>query len=243
MIKVILCDTYEEMSEEGAKVIAAQLTAKPNSILGLATGSTPVGMYKCLQKMNKAGEISFKDVTSYNLDEYYPLAPTHDQSYRYFMNYNLFDHVDIDKNRTHVPNGLAKDPAEEGKAYDAAVAAEGGIDIQVLGLGQNGHIGFNEPEKELYAGTHLTDLTDNTIEANARFFASKDDVPTQAITMGLATIMQAQKILVLASGVNKHAVVKKMVSDDRITTEIPCTILKAHKDVVLICDKAAYYGE
>ncbi len=242
MIKVIVCDNYEQMSAEGAKVIAEQLTAKPNSILGLATGSTPVGMYQCLQQMNKAGEISFKDVTSYNLDEYYPLAPTHDQSYRYFMNFNLFDHVDIDKSRTHVPNGLAKDPAEEGKAYDAAVAAAGGIDLQVLGLGQNGHIGFNEPEEELYAGTHLTDLTDNTIEANARFFASKEDVPTQAITMGLATIMQAKKILVLASGANKHDVVSKMVSDDRITTKVPCTILKAHKDVILICDKAAYNG-
>ena len=242
MLKVIVCDSYEEMSKEGAKVIADQLKAKPDSILGLATGSTPVGMYKCLQEMNKAGEISFKDVTSYNLDEYYPLAPTHDQSYRYFMNTNLFDHVDIDKERTHVPNGLAKDPAAEGKAYDEAVAAAGGIDVQVLGVGQNGHIGFNEPEAELYAGTHLTDLTDNTIEANARFFASKADVPTQAITMGLATIMQAKKILVLASGANKHAVVKKMVDDDRITTEIPCTILKAHKDVILICDKAAYNG-
>lgn len=242
MLKLIVCKNYEEMSEQGAKIIAEQLKSKPNSILGLATGSTPVGMYQCLQKMNKAGEISFKDVTSYNLDEYYPLAPTHDQSYRYFMNHNLFDHVDIDKSRTHVPNGLAKNPAEEGKAYDAAVAAEGGIDLQVLGLGQNGHIGFNEPEDELYAGTHLTDLTDNTIEANARFFASKDDVPTQAITMGLATIMQAKKILVLASGANKHAVVSKMVSDDRITTRVPCTVLKAHKDVILICDEAAYNG-
>lgn len=242
MLKVIVCDNYEQMSEEGAKIIAEQLKAKADSVLGLATGSTPVGMYQCLQKMNKAGEISFKDVTSYNLDEYYPLAPTHDQSYRYFMNVNLFDHVDIDKAKTHVPNGLAKDPAEEGKAYDAAVVEAGGIDIQVLGVGQNGHIGFNEPEDELYAGTHLTNLTDNTIEANARFFASKEDVPTQAITMGLATIMQAKKILVLASGANKHAVVKKMVEDDRITTQIPCTVLKAHKDVVLICDKAAYNG-
>lgn len=242
MLKVIVCDNYEEMSAEGAKVIAEQLKSKPDSILGLATGSTPVGMYKCLQAMNKAGEISFKDVTSYNLDEYYPLAPTHDQSYRYFMNTNLFDHVDIDKSRTHVPNGLAKDPAAEGRAYDEAVAAAGGIDVQVLGLGQNGHIGFNEPEDELYAGTHLTDLTDNTIEANARFFASKADVPTQAITMGLATIMQAKKILVLASGASKHAVVKKMVEDDRITTQVPCTVLKAHKDVILICDKAAYNG-
>lgn len=242
MLKVIVCDNYEQMSAEGAKVIAEQLKAKPDSVLGLATGSTPVGMYQCLQKMNKDGEISFKDVTSYNLDEYYPLAPTHDQSYRYFMNVNLFDHVDIDKSRTHVPNGLAKNPAEEGKAYDAAVAAAGGIDVQVLGVGQNGHIGFNEPEAELYASTHLTNLTDNTIEANARFFASKEDVPTQAITMGLATIMQAKKILVLASGANKHAVVKKMVEDDRITTEIPCTVLKAHKDVILICDKAAYNG-
>lgn len=240
-MKIIVCENYDEMSKEGAKIIAALLKEKPECVLGLATGSTPVGMYKELAKMNKAGEISFKDATSYNLDEYYPLAPDHDQSYRYFMNQNLFNHVDIDIAKTHVPDGLAEDPAAMGAAYDAAIEAAGGIDLQVLGLGPNGHIAFNEPEENLYVGTHLTGLTDSTIEANSRFFASKDDVPTQAVTMGIGTIMKAKKIIVLASGKAKHYVMEKMM-DDRITTQVPGTILKCHPDVVLICDKAAMNG-
>lgn len=240
-MKIIVCENYDEMSKEGAKIIAALLKEKPDCILGLATGSTPVGMYKELAEMNKAGEITFKNVTSYNLDEYYPLAPDHDQSYRYFMNKNLFNNVDIDIAKTHVPDGLAEDPAAMGAAYDAEIEAAGGIDLQVLGLGPNGHIAFNEPEDELYVGTHLTGLTDSTIEANSRFFASKADVPTQAVTMGIGTIMKAKKIVVLASGKAKHAVIEKMM-DGRITTQVPGTILKCHPDVVLICDKAAMEG-
>jgi len=240
-MKIIVCENYDEMSATGAEIIAGLLKSKPDCILGLATGSTPVGMYLKLREMNDEGKISFKDVTTYNLDEYYPLAPEHDQSYRYFMNVNLFDHVDIDKSKTHVPNGLAKDPDAEGVAYDAEVEAAGGIDLQVLGIGQNGHIGFNEPEEELYVATHLTGLTENTIEANSRFFASKEEVPTKAITMGLGTIMKAKKILVLANGKSKHAVISKML-DGRITTMVPVTLLKAHPDVVLICDKAALNG-
>lgn len=240
-MKFIVCKDYDEMSRKGAEIIAALLKSKPDCVLGLATGSTPVGMYKDLAEMNKNGEITFKDVTSYNLDEYYPLAPDHDQSYRYFMNHNLFDHVDIDKAKTHVPDGLAKDPAEMGKAYDAAIDAAGGIDLQVLGLGPNGHIAFNEPEEELHYGTHLTGLTESTIEANSRFFASKADVPTQAVTMGIGSIMKARKIIVLASGKNKNYVIKKML-DDRITTMVPATLLKVHPDVTVICDEAAYNG-
>ncbi len=240
-MKIIVCENYEEMSKAGAEIIAETVKNNPSCVLGLATGSTPVGMYKCLAEKNKAGEITFKDVTSYNLDEYYPLAPDHDQSYRYFMNTNLFDHIDIDKSKTHVPDGLAADPAAMGKAYDEAIIAAGGIDLQVLGLGPNGHIAFNEPEDELYAGTHLTGLTDSTIEANSRFFASKADVPTQAVTMGIGSIMKARKIIVLASGKGKHSVIKKM-QDDRITTQVPATLLKAHPDVVIICDKDAYNG-
>ena len=240
-MKIIVCENYDEMSKAGAAIIADLLNSKPKCVLGLATGSTPVGMYEELRRMNKAGEITFKDVTTYNLDEYYPLAPDHDQSYRYFMNHNLFDHVDIDKSRTHVPNGLAKDPAAEGAAYDKAVEDAGHVDIPVLGVGQNGHIGFHEPEENLYVGTHLTSLTDKTIEANSRFFASKADVPTKAITMGMGTIMKARKILVLASGKNKHFVVSQMMND-RITTRVPSTLLKTHPDVVLICDKAAFEG-
>jgi glucosamine-6-phosphate deaminase len=240
-MKIVVCENYEEMSKVGANIIADLLKTKPDCILGLATGSTPVGMYKELTKMNKAGEITFKDVTSFNLDEYYPLAPTHDQSYRYFMNTNLFDNVDIDKANTNVPDGLAEDPAAMGEAYDAAIEAAGGIDLQVLGLGPNGHIAFNEPEEELYAGTHLTGLTESTIKANSRFFESIDDVPTQAVTMGIGSIMKAKKIIVLASGKGKHAVIEKIMSG-RITTMCPGTLLLAHADVTLIVDKDAYEG-
>ncbi len=240
-MNLIVCENYEEMSREGAKTIAALLKEKPKCVLGLATGGTPVGMYRDLAEMNRAGEISFREVTSYNLDEYYPLAPTHEQSYRYFMNKNLFDLVDIDPARTHVPDGLAADPAAMGRDYDAAIEAAGGIDLQVLGLGPNGHIAFNEPEEELYAGTHLTSLTRSTIEANARFFEKIEDVPTQAVTMGMGSILKARKILTLASGKGKHAVIERLLSG-RITTACPATLLLTHPAVTVIVDRDAYEG-
>ena len=240
-MKIIVCENYAEISARAAELIAELVKAKPNCVLGLATGSTPVGMYKELISKNEAGEISFKDVTTYNLDEYYPIEPTHEQSYRYFMNVNLFDHIDIDKTKTFVPNGLTENPEEEGAAYDAAIEAAGGVDLQVLGIGQNGHIAFNEPDDALIAGTHITALTDDTIEANSRFFASKEDVPTRAFTMGIGSIMKAKKIILLANGANKHAAIAQML-DDKITTQCPATILKAHPDVYLFCDKAAYEG-
>lgn len=240
-MKIIVCENYAEMSARAAELIADLVKAKPDCVLGLATGSTPVGMYKELIAKNTAGEISFKDVTTYNLDEYYPIEPTHEQSYRYFMNVNLFDHIDINKEKTFVPNGLTKNPEEEGAAYDAAIEAAGGVDLQVLGIGQNGHIAFNEPDDALIAGTHITSLTDDTIDANSRFFASRDEVPTQAFTMGIGSIMKAKKIILLANGANKHAAIAQML-DDKITTQCPATILKAHADVYLFCDKAAYEG-
>lgn len=240
-MKIIVCENYAEMSARAAELIADLVKAKPDCVLGLATGSTPVGMYKELIAKNEAGEISFKDVTTYNLDEYYPIEPTHEQSYRYFMNVNLFDHIDINKEKTFVPNGLTKNPEEEGAAYDAAIEAAGGVDLQVLGIGQNGHIAFNEPDDALIAGTHITSLTDDTIDANSRFFASRDEVPTQAFTMGIGSIMKAKKIILLANGANKHAAIAQML-DDKITTQCPATILKAHADVYLFCDKAAYEG-
>ena len=240
-MKIIVCENYAEISARAAELIADLVKAKPDCVLGLATGSTPVGMYKELIAKNTAGEISFKDVTTYNLDEYYPIEPTHEQSYRYFMNVNLFDHIDIDKTKTFVPNGLTENPEEEGAAYDAAIEAAGGVDLQVLGIGQNGHIAFNEPDDALIAGTHITSLTDDTIEANSRFFASKADVPTRAFTMGIGSIMKAKKIILLANGANKHAAIAQML-DDKITTQCPATILKAHADVYLFCDKAAYEG-
>ncbi len=240
-MRLIVCENYEEVSKEAAKLFAAQVYMKPNSILGLATGSTPVGMYKILAEMNKNGEISFKDCKSFNLDEYYPLAPDHDQSYRYFMNTNFFDHIDIDKANTRVPDGLAKDPNEAGKAYDAAIDAAGGVDIQILGIGQNGHIAFNEPDEKLVCGTHLTSLTESTINANARFFEKKEDVPTQAVTMGMASIMKAKTILLLATGKAKNQALTELL-DDKITTANPATLLKVHPNVIVICDKDALNG-
>ena len=240
-MRVIVCENYEEMSKAGARIFAAQMTLKPDSILGLATGSTPVGLYKELIRMNKAGEIDFAPIVSFNLDEYYPISPDNNQSYRYFMNENLFNHVNIDKARTHVPNGMAEDAEAECKAYDAAILAAGGIDVQLLGIGVNGHIAFNEPDGELICGTHITGLTESTIEANSRFFASREEVPTRAMTMGMASILGAKKIVLLANGKGKHEAVQKLL-DNTITTMCPATLLKVHPDVTLICDRAAYEG-
>lgn len=241
-MRIILCKNYEEISKEAAKLVGGLLALKPDCVLGLATGSTPVGMYENLAEMNKNGEIDFSKVTSYNLDEYYPISPDNDQSYRYFMNVNLFDKVNIDKKNTYVPNGETKNPEEECKNYDALVDSLGGADIQILGIGQNGHIGFNEPDEYLDVNTHVTGLTESTIKANSRFFEKIEDVPTQAITMGIGSILKAKKIILLASGKNKHDAVKQLL-DSKITTSNPATMLKLHSDVVLICDNEAYYGE
>ena len=241
-MKVIVCKNYEEVSKESAKIVAEVLKNKKNAVLGLATGSTPEGMYAELVKMNQAGEIDFKDVTSVNLDEYYPISPDNEQSYRYFMNKNLFDHVNIDKEKTHVPNGAAKDANEEAKRYEAYVESLGGADIQVLGIGRNGHIAFNEPDEELVAATHVTSLTEDTIDANARFFESPKDVPTHALTMGMGTILSAKKIIIIATGANKREAVKTMLKGT-ITTKCPASFLNLHKDVVLVLDEAAYGEE
>ena len=237
-MKVIICKDYAEMSEKGAAFIAAELKQKPNLVLGLATGSTPVGMYAKLAEKYRAGEISFKSVTTVNLDEYYPIEPTNDQSYRYFMNKNLFDHIDIDKANTHVPCGTAKDPAAEGARYEKLIDSLGGIDVQVLGIGQNGHIGFNEPDAALVMDTHVTDLTESTIKANARFFASENDVPRRALTMGMGSIFKAKKVLLLISGKEKKAAVKALLSR-ALTTASPATLLNLHPDVTLFCTEDA----
>lgn len=237
-MKIILCENYDEMSQKAAEIVKEQVNSKPNCILGLATGSTPVGMYSCLSEMNKKGEVDFSKVTSFNLDEYYPLSPENDQSYRYFMNKNLFSKINIDIAKTHVPDGLAKNPEKSCKEYDESIEKAGGIDIQVLGIGQNGHIAFNEPSDELIEGTHLTGLTESTIKANSRFFEKEEDVPTQAVTMGIASIMRAKKIIILANGAAKRDVVNKLIHGG-ITTNIPASILKVHPDVTLLCDREA----
>ena len=202
-MRVILCDNYEELSSQAAKLVASQLILKPDSTLGLATGSTPIGLYENLVKMNNSRDIDFSQVTTFNLDEYYPIKKDNEQSYYYFMNEHLFSKININMERTHIPNGETEDPEAECKAYERMIADNGGIDLQILGIGQNGHIGFNEPGGYLNSYTHLTGLTENTIEANSRFFDSVDEIPTKALTMGISTILKSRKIILLASGASK----------------------------------------
>ncbi len=232
-MKYIVVNTYDELSNKAADLIAAQILVKPNCVLGLATGSSPVGTYKRLIEDNKAGKIDFSTVTSVNLDEYVGLDGSNDQSYRYFMNDNLFNHVNIDKAKTFVPNGCAADLAAEGEAYDAMIKELGGIDLQLLGIGLDGHIGFNEPDAYFTGPTHEVKLDESTIEANARFFASKDEVPTTAITMGMLSIMQAKKVLLVANGAAKKAIVEKAFFGP-IDPQVPASILQLHPDVTVI---------
>ena len=209
----IVVDSYKELSRKAAQIIASVVTLKPDCVLGLATGSSPVGTYDRLVEMYENGELDFSRVTSVNLDEYVSLDGTNDQSYRYFMNKNLFDRVNIDKNRTFVPNGLAADPAAEGEAYDNHIKELGGIDIQLLGIGLDGHIGFNEPDSFFTKETHLVKLHESTIEANSRFFASRDEVPTTAITMGMSSIMQARRVLLIANGAKKKEIMENYLNN------------------------------
>ena len=238
-MKIKICENYEQMSREAANVFSEELKRNPECVLGLATGDTPIGMYHCLVDDYKAGKIDFSKATSVNLDEYYPITPDNDQSYRYFMNKYLFDRVNINKDKTFVPDGTAKDLDAFCEAYDKMIDELGGIDVQVLGIGRNGHVGFNEPGDELVAATHLTALTPSTIEANSRFFASEEDVPKHAITMGMQPIFKARKIVVIANGKGKAAAIKEMLGG-KITTKCPATLLCLHPDVTLICDKEAY---
>lgn len=237
-MKLVIAKDYEEMSKLAAEEMAKTVEENPSAVLGLATGGTPVGMYKELIKMNKEGKIDFSKITSVNLDEYVGLDGDHDQSYRYFMNTNLFNHINIDKSKTFVPNGKAEDVEKECKEYDERIEKLGGIDVQLLGIGNNGHVGFNEPADELSLGTHLTGLTESTIEANARFFEKKEDVPTQAITMGLGGIMKAKKIILIASGAGKAEIIEKLIKG-KITTQVPASMLQMHNNVVVIVDEAA----
>lgn len=240
-MKVIVCNNYDELSMEAAKIMATTIKEKPDGVLGLATGSTPIGMYDNLIEMYKKGELDFKDIKTFNLDEYYPLSADNDQSYHYFMNKQLFSGINVKEENIHILDGLSKDPEKECADFEKLIDEAGGIDIQVLGIGQNGHIGFNEPDDKLYANTHLTDLTENTIKANSRFFEKESDVPTKALTMGMGTILKAKKIIILANGKAKHKVVSELVQP-MITTNNPATFLNAHADVTLICDKEAFEG-
>lgn len=237
-MRIYLEADYAAMSRRAANLIAAEVIRRPNCVLGLATGSTPIGTYENLIARNRAGDLSFREVRTVNLDEYKGLAPTHDQSYRYFMQTNLFDHVDILPENTNVPDGLATDADAECARYDALVASLGYADLQLLGLGRNGHIGFNEPCDEFVVPTHVVDLTESTTEANARFFASRDEVPRQALTMGIGVIMGAKKIVMVASGADKADAVYGMVKGP-VNPQLPASILQLHPDVTLVADKAA----
>mgnify|MGYP001851088243 CR=1 FL=1 len=240
-MRIIVCPDYNAMSRQAANVIAAQVIMKPDCVLGLATGSTPVGAYQQLAKWQQQGDVTFKDVRTVNLDEYRGLPGTHDQSYRYFMNTNLFDHIDIDKANTYVPNGMAEDVDAECAAYDERIQEFSGIDLQLLGIGHDGHIGFNEPADHFSCGTNCVELTDMTIDANARFFANRDDVPRQALTMGMQAIMQAKAVLMVVSGADKAEIIRKSFCGP-ITPEVPASILQLHPNVTLVGDEAALAG-
>ncbi len=237
-MEFIISETYEEMSREAADVVEAVMDEIPSCVLGLATGSTPIGMYACLVKDVEAGKLSFADVTTFNLDEYVGLPGTHDQSYRYFMDENLFDAVDIDKARTNLPDGCAADLEAMCAAYEEAIEAAGGIDIQVLGLGHNGHIGFNEPADDFPVCTHPVDLTESTINANSRLFNSADEVPRQAVTMGIGTIMKARKVIVVANGAGKADIVKRAFTGP-VVPQVPASVLQLHPDVTVVLDAEA----
>ena len=218
--------------------MSAQIIMKPNAVLGLATGSTPVGLYKQLIEWYNKGDLDFSQITSVNLDEYKGLSGDNDQSYRYFMNTNLFDHVNIDKNKTYVPNGLEEDSDKACADYNEIIRSVGGIDIQLLGIGGNGHIGFNEPGEAFEKETHCVDLTESTIKANARFFESMDEVPKQAYTMGIKNIMQARKVLLIVSGEGKAEILDKVLYGP-VTPQVPASILQLHNDLTVVADEAA----
>ena len=231
----IIIDTPEKIAELAAQRYVELLNKKPNAVLGYATGSTPLGLYAQLAKLNKEGKLSFKNATTFNLDEYAGLDGTHEQSYRYFMNKNLFYNIDIPIENTHVPSGT--DTAHAGD-YDKAIAAAGGVDLQLLGIGHDGHIGFNEPGTPFGSITHVVDLTPMTRQANARFFNSIDEVPTQAVSMGMKTIMNARQILFIALGKDKAEIIKKMIDGD-VTPEVPASILQLHPNCEVFLDHDA----
>lgn len=235
---LVIVDTYEDMSRVAAEQIEAVIADDPSCVLGLATGSTPIGLYADLVADCAAGKVSFADVTTFNLDEYRGLAHDHDQSYHYFMADNLFNHVDIDPTRTHVPDGFDPDADAACAAYEEAIEAAGGIAIQLLGLGHNGHIGFNEPADSFPVTTHCVELTESTIQANSRLFDSADDVPRQAYTMGIGTIMKARKVLMVVSGADKADIVDAVVNGP-VTPEVPASVLQLHPNVTIIVDSEA----
>ena len=237
-MRIYKAKDYVDMSRKAANIVSAQVIMKPNCVLGLATGSTPIGLYKQLVEWYNKGDLDFSEVMTVNLDEYKGLSRDNDQSYYYFMHQNLLDHVNIPAENTHLPNGMEPDSQKECQEYTNLIQSLGGVDLQLLGIGHNGHIGFNEPGEAFDKQVHCVNLTQSTIEANKRFFASADDVPKQAYTMGIKTIMQAKKILIVASGEDKAEIVRDAFFGP-ITPKVPASVLQLHNDVTLVADEAA----
>jgi len=237
-MKILIKKTYDELSKEAAEIIKKEIQKKPNLVLGLATGSTPIGCYKELIRMYQEEGLDFFQVTTFNLDEYVGLSANHPQSYNYFMYENLFNHININHKNIHIPNGMAENIEKYSEEYDKKIKEADGIDLQLLGIGRDGHIGFNEPGTPFDSRTHLVKLVDSTIKDNSRFFEKEEDVPTSAITMGVQTIFEAKKILLLASGENKAIICAKFI-EGQITPEITASVLQKHPDTIIILDQTA----
>ena len=237
-MRLIKAKDYQEASRQVANIISAQVILKPDSVLGLATGSSPIGAYRQLIEWYNKGDVDFSRVRSVNLDEYVGLAPSHEQSYAYFMHHNFFDFINIKPENVHLPDGLDPDAEGQGKKYDALIRSLGGVDLQLLGIGRDGHIGFNEPCGEFVKGTHCVELTQDTREANARFFGSINLVPKTAYTMGILDIMQARRVVMIASGSSKAAIVRDAFWGP-VTPQIPASILQLHPDFTLVADEEA----
>lgn len=236
-MEIIIFDTQKELDAYAADLFINTVKKKPNAVLGLATGSTPIGIYDKIVESYNENKVSFSEVTTFNLDEYVGLNPQNDQSYAYYMNKHLFSHIDIPAERTHLPNGMADNIEAECTRYDAMLEAQP-VDVQLLGLGHNGHIGFNEPDINLSGGTHSVKLKDETLEANARFFASLDDVPQHAITMGVGSILKANTIVLAVRGADKAEIVKEALTGP-ITTNVPASLLQTHARVIVLLDREA----
>ena len=242
-MEIIVCKNYEEISTKGAEILAGQIKVKPDSVLGLATGNSPIGIYERLCLMHSAGALDFSQIKTFNLDEYLPIEPSDPNSYAAFMHEHLWDKVNICPENCHIPAGNIELSAAEDmcRQYDEQITEAGGIDLQLLGIGRNGHIGFNEPADKLTVGTHVTALTESTVEANSVLFPSPEMMPRHAVTMGMGVIRNAKKILLVANGKSKHEALKGLI-DDSITTALPASLLKLHPDVIVLCDEEAYYG-
>jgi glucosamine-6-phosphate deaminase len=237
-LKLIETNSYEELSQQAAFKIISLIKDNPKLNLGLATGSTPTGVYKKLIEDHQENKTTYKDINTFNLDEYIGISKKDPNSYHYFMCENLFDHIDIPLEQTHIPDGTAKELEEECRRYEHFIQEHGGIDLQILGIGQNGHIGFNEPGTSFYSKTHIINLAESTRKANSRFFESLEDVPTQAVTMGIASIMESKEILLLVSGASKAEALARLINGD-VSEQFPASILKNHQNVTIFADKDA----